>query len=166
MSSSRSSRSHSVCVKRAAEFLLLELPGDRLHAVGDEHLAERVRFRQQPPAQQRQLLFEQLDLVAAREIFEFGACNRELRGGVQEAFELTGARAHRMISASQLAATRAMRALSSGARRQALERAGDQPADLLRFAIDDDPGLLEQLAEHPGSRSCSSCTSACPLRPA
>ena len=73
MSSSRSSRSHSVLVKRGAELLLLEFPGDRLHAVGDEHLPERLRLRQQPLAQQRQLLLEQLDLLAVRQRLQLAA---------------------------------------------------------------------------------------------
>ena len=84
--------------ERGAEVLLLELPGDRLHAVRDEHAAQRARVAQQVLAQQRQLLLEDL-LVAAFELLEVDAVRPH---------------AHLMISESQFAAIFATLATSSG----------------------------------------------------
>ena len=44
-----------------AEFGLLELPDDRVGAVGDEHVAERLRIGEQPTLQERHLVVEGLD---------------------------------------------------------------------------------------------------------
>ena len=52
-----------------------------------------------------------------------------------------------MISASQLAATRAILPLSSGVTLTRVQRAGNEVAHLLRGAVDDDPRLLEQLRQ-------------------
>ena len=83
-SSSRSSTSHSALVNSSPELLLRELPGDGVHAVLDERLAEGLRVGLEPPAQQ-------LDLLLDR-----------------------GVGAHWMISASQVFFTRSIRLRISG----------------------------------------------------
>ena len=153
MSSPRSSRSHSVRVNAAPSSSWLEFPDDRLGAVGDEHLAEGVRILQQPLAQQAELLLEQLDRLAVGEFLQLVAGRVVARVLARsEALHLarrraSASRAHRMISASQLAATRTARLSSSGVTVSCSSTPGYYPADLLGHAIDDDPGLFKHFAQ-------------------
>ena len=53
-----------------AERVLLELPDDRLQAVVDEHLAQRLRAVQQPLAQQAELLLEDFERLGVLELLD------------------------------------------------------------------------------------------------
>ena len=101
--------------KARAEFLLLELPGDRTDAISHEGAAQRPGVAEQPLLEQRELLLEQLDGFGLLQLRECAARRLQRAGGLGVAQQvLIRRRAHRMISASQLAATRAKRAFSSG----------------------------------------------------
>ena len=105
-----------------AELFLLELPDHGLHAVTHEHVAESLRLGQQPALQQRQLLLVDADGLALLKGFDLGTRALQCSSCVQVALQVLGTRvgrigdgcAHRIISASQLAATFLMRFLSSG----------------------------------------------------
>ncbi len=98
-----------------AQFLLLELPGDGADAIGDERAAQGFRVAEQPLLEERELLLEQLDGLGLLKLREPVArrFQHALGLGVGQKVLVRGL-AHRMISASQLAATRATRAFSSG----------------------------------------------------
>ena len=61
----------------AAERVLLELPHDGLHAVVDEHLPERLRAREKPPAQEAELLLEDLERLGVLELLDLALCRLE-----------------------------------------------------------------------------------------
>ena len=63
-----------------AEFVLLELPDDRLRAVVDEHLTQRLRAVQQPLAQQSELLLENLERFRVFELLDLGLRRSRARG--------------------------------------------------------------------------------------
>src|SRR5450830_1502996 len=106
--------------KRGAQFVLLKLPDHGLGAVSDEDVAKRLRFAQQAPAQQRQLAMEGLNRFGLLQGIDLRARGVERAACAEVAAKLVAAGwaqlvgVHRMISASQLAATRLMRLLSSG----------------------------------------------------
>ena len=101
------------------ELGLLEFPDDGVGAVGDEHVTKGLWLLQQPALQQRHLVVEGLDRLGLLEGFELRTRAFERAARVQIAVEVAlverrGFCAHRMISASQLADTRLMRAFNSG----------------------------------------------------
>ena len=51
-----------------AEVTLVELPGDRVHPLGDEELAERLRLGEEPAAEQFELPVERLDPLGTLEL--------------------------------------------------------------------------------------------------
>ena len=146
MSSSRSSRFHSVLVKSAPSSSCWNSQTMACDAVGDEHAAQRLRVVQQALAQQRELLLE--DLTASLCSSSSSSLARLERCApvvaASSSRERSARAAHRMISASQLAATRLTLGLQFGRDLDLAERARDQMADFLGGAVDDDRGLLEQ----------------------
>ena len=157
MSSSRSSRLHSVLVNSAPSSSCLNSQTIACSAVVDEHLPQRLRAVQQPLAQQAELLLEHLERLGVLELLDLVLRRLERAGW------LAGSARDRALAAPQ-ARSRArsssvlmddLRVTVGGDARDlrlelrrdldARERAGDQVADLLGLAVDDDPGLLEQL---------------------
>ncbi len=108
---------------------------------------------QQPLAQEPELLLEDVEGLGVLELLDLVLRRLEGARGLPVAVEVAPrlgpfpSQCSWMISESQLAATRAIFALSSGVTFTRAERAGDEMTDLLGLAVDDDLGLLEQLRD-------------------
>ncbi len=141
-----------------AQFVLLELPGDSLRSVRHEHRTERLRRLEQPVAQQRELLLEELDFIAVFERFQLRARGLEIAVRTQILLQVVVVAArsgaarrdrhdpHRMISASQLAAARWALAMSSGVTVIFSSCARDDASHFLGLPVNHDLRLFEQLA--------------------
>ncbi len=71
-----------------AELVLLELPDDRLHAVVDEHLPQRLRAAEQPLAQEPELLLEHVEGLGLFELLDLVLRRLERVGGLPVAGEV------------------------------------------------------------------------------
>ena len=88
LSSSRSSIDHSVSTNSAPRLGLLELPGHRLHAVGDEQVAKGPRLVVQPPLEQIHLVVERLDRLGPLQHLDLRTAALERAAGVEVALQV------------------------------------------------------------------------------
>ena len=83
MSSSRSSRLHSVLVKSRPSSSCLNSQTIGLHAVVDEHLPQRLRAVQEPLAQEAELLLEDLERLGVLELLDLALGRLERLAGLR-----------------------------------------------------------------------------------